>query len=63
MRFKQDSGSCRLCHPVGAGTATLTATAGSKSADCQVTVKQKGGGVDASIGSWGENETYEGTVN
>ena len=36
---------------------------GSKSADCQVTVKQKGGGVDASIGSWGENETYEGTVN
>ncbi|MBP3552798.1 MAG: Ig domain-containing protein [Bacteroidaceae bacterium] len=48
---------------IGAGTATITATAGGKSATCQVTVKQKGGGVDASIGPWGENDIYEGTVN
>ena len=48
---------------IGAGAATITATAGGKSATCQVTVKQKGGGVDASIGPWGENDIYEGTVN
>ena len=48
---------------IGAGTATITATAGGKSATCLVTVKQKGGGVDASIAPWDENDIYEGTVN
>mgnify|MGYP003295612323 CR=1 FL=1 len=48
---------------VGAGTASITATAGDKSATCVVTVKQKGGGMDASIDSWDDGENYEGTVN
>ena len=48
---------------VGAGTATITATAGEKSATCVVIVKQKGGGMDASIDSWDDGENYEGTVN
>jgi uncharacterized protein YjdB len=48
---------------VGAGTASITATAGDKSATCVVTVKQKGGCMDASIDSWDDGENYEGTVN
>lgn len=47
---------------VGAGTATITATSGGKSATCVVKVKQKGGGVNADIDPWGESENYEGTV-
>ena len=43
--------------------AAITATAGGKIATCQVTVKQKDGGVDATIDPWGEDEEYEGTVN
>ena len=46
---------------IGAGSAAITATAGGKSAVCQVSVKQQGG-VDASIDPWGESEEYEGTV-
>ena len=47
---------------IGAGTVTVTASAGGKSATCMVTVKQEGGGMDAGIDSWGEGEGYEGTV-
>ena len=47
----------------GAGNTVITATAGGKSASCQVTVKQEGGGVDASIDPWDESEEYHGTVN
>lgn len=47
----------------GVGNAVITATAGGKSATCQVKVKQEDGGVDASIDPWDESEEYHGTVN
>lgn len=47
----------------GAGNAVITATAGTQSATCRITVKQQGGGVNADIDPWGEYEEYEGTVN
>lgn len=48
---------------VGAGTATITATADGKSATCKVTVKQESGGMDADIDPWGDGSEYEGSVN
>ena len=46
----------------GAGSATITATAGGKSATCKVKVKQEGGGMNAGIDSWGNGEEYGGTL-
>lgn len=41
---------------ISAGTVTITATAGGKSATCLITVKPENGGIDANIGSWDECE-------
>ena len=48
---------------VGAGSCTIKASAGGKSASCTVRVQSEGG-VDAGINSWEDaDEDYGGTVN
>ncbi len=55
--------SSGLVTAVKAGKATITATAGGKSAQCVVSVKEEGG-MDAGINPWEEDdEDFGGTVN